>query len=315
MNWHRREVALKFGVGDWTFLSVCLPMHVRAVGLAETLPPEAAPAAPQQPALDDAAGYMVRSLPVLGMLPVLSQDRSFIRYVTLQYAHCYIDLRIGLEAYRAKFSAKTRSTLTRKLRKFQEHCGGSLKWKTYASADVVDEFHRLAREVSAKTYQERLLDAGIPGDPAFVERMRLLAAEDKLRAYVLFHDERPVSYLYCPVEDRQVIYAYLGYDPEYMKHSVGTVLQWLALEQLFEERKFDIFDFTEGQSEHKRLFATHEVPRANVMFVRRSLRHVLIVRAHWAMQKLSAAAGELAQRWGVKASLRRLLRFGYEGQR
>ena len=118
------------------------------------------------------------------------------------------------------------------------------------------------------------------------------------------------AYLYCPALDGALVYAYLGYDPEYMKLSVGTVLQWLALEQIFAEGRFTCFDFTEGQSDHKRLFATHEMRCANVMFLKRSLWLSLLVRVHAWTDRLSSAAGALAARWGVKSRLKRMLRFG-----
>ncbi len=93
-----------------------------------------------------------------------------------------------------------------------------------------------------------------------------------------------------------------------MKLSVGTVLQWLALRQLFVERKFVYFDFTEGQSDHKRLFATHGRLCANVMFVRNDWRAAFLVRSHRAFARLGTHAGLLLERWGLKARVRRLLR-------
>ena len=258
---------------------------------------------------------MIRALPVGAELPTLAVVDGFIRYVTLQYKHCYIDLSIGMEAYRNKFSAKTRSTITRKVRKFQEHCGGQLKWRGYRTPEAMREFHRLAREVSLKTYQERLLDAGIPEDPSFIEEMVSLAERDEVRAYILYDGERPVSYLYCPAQDEALIYAFLGYDPDYLKLSVGTVLQWLALEELFAERRFAFFDFTEGQSDHKRLFATNERQCANVYFLERSLPRMLLLRMHALSDHLASWLGRLAERWGVRARLRRILRFGMAGTR
>jgi hypothetical protein len=77
-------------------------------------------------------------------------------------------------------------------------------------------------------------------------RRATLAAGGQVRAYLLFDGERP--YLYCPVQGDVVIYRYLGYDPDYARMSVGTVLQWLALEELFREARFRMFDFTEGES-------------------------------------------------------------------
>lgn len=261
-------------------------------------------------ALDGAQGFMIRALPVTSELPRLAIRDGFLRYVTLEYSHCYIDLGIGKAAYRQKFSAKTRSTMARKIRRYEEHCGGRLPWRVYQSPEDMLVFHGLARQVSVKTYQERLLDAGIPADQSFLTDMTSRAQRNAVRGFILFDGETPVSYLYCPVENRTVIYAYLGYDPAYMKLSVGTVLQWLALEHLFDEACFDLFDFTEGQSDHKRLFATHEQRCANVLYVRRSAWNSILVRCHAGFNALVSSAAARAERWGVKNRLRRLMRFG-----
>jgi len=314
-HWQQRDVPLKFGVGDWTMFSVPVRLHVRGVRLAEREPAVADPAPPTVPELGDAKGYMMRAMPVVEALPMFARSGGYLRYVTQQYTHCFIDLSLGAQAYRAGFSSKTRSTIGRKVRKFQEHCGGALKWQTYRDAAAMREFHGLARKVSAKSYQERLLDAGIPDADGFVAEMVRLAERDQVRGWVLFDGERPVSYLYCPVQDGVLIYQFLGYDPEYAKHSVGTVLQWLALEQLFEEARFDIFDFTEGESDHKRLFATHQVRCANIIFLRPSLGLSLLARAHAAAARSSTWLGELAGRLGLRTRLRRLLRFGLAGAR
>src|SRR5512139_3024605 len=101
--------------------------------------------------------------------------------------------------------------------------------------------------------------------------MQALAEAGQVRAYLLFDNDRPVAYLYCPASKGVLLYQYLGYDPEYSSWSVGTILQWLALEQLFGERTYELFDFTEGQSDQKRQFSTHSVRCANVYFLRRTL--------------------------------------------
>jgi len=172
------------------------------------------------------------------------------------------------------------------------------------------EFFQLARTVSKLTYQERLLNAGIPDSDVFLQQAEALAAENRVRAYVLFDDAKPVSYLYCPVNDGVLIYAYLGYDPEYRNMSVGTILQWLALEQLFAEACFKAFDFTEGEGDHKRLFATHERQCANVVFVKKTLRNMAIVHGHLYMETLSKRLGGLSEKFGLKTKIKRILRFG-----
>ncbi len=307
--WEFRDVAFKFQLSDWTLFKASIRLQSRAIRLTEQIEPQALPVPPVDELLEGSKGFVLRSLPVNALLPPLSRVGEYLCYVPLQYQHCYIDLRMSFDEYQKKFSSKTRSTINRKIRKFTEHSGGSLVWKTFRQPQELPEFFRLARAVSKLTYQEKLLDAGLPDSPEFIEQARSLAAQGCVRAYVLFDGTRPVSYLYCPVLDGVAIYAYLGYDPAYMQLSVGTVLQWLALEQMFKDGDLKYFDFTEGQSDHKRLFATHQRECANVFMVRDTLRHRAIFYGHRLMDRFSGWLGRTLDRLGLKTRVKQLLRF------
>lgn len=306
--WQARDVPFKFQLSDWTLFQASIYLQLRSIGLAEAGNPEAIAIPGEDQLVPGSQGFALRRLPVDEALPRLARSGPFLRYVPLQYQHCYIDLDTSFDDYQKKFSSKTRSTINRKIRKFTEHCGGTLKWQSFRSPDEVPAFFQLARAVSKLTYQEKLLDAGLPDTPEFMERARALAAGGQLRAYVLFNGERPVSYLYCPVQDGVAVYAYLGYDPAYMHLSVGTVLQWLVLEQMFNEGGLRYFDFTEGQSDHKRLFATHQRQCANVFLVRPTLRNAAILRGHALVDRFFGWAGRMLDRYGIKAKVRRLIR-------
>jgi CelD/BcsL family acetyltransferase involved in cellulose biosynthesis len=172
------------------------------------------------------------------------------------------------------------------------------------------EFFQLARAVSKITYQERLLDEGLPDSEEFRHEMEWLAQQDQVRGFILFYQNKPVSYLYCPVKNGVLIYAFLGYDPGFMNFSVGTVLQWLALEHLFEERIFHFFDFTEGQSEHKKLFATHDVQCANVFFLRANIRNSLLLHTQRTVDHISNVIGAKLDQLGLKTKVKKIMRFG-----
>lgn len=307
-SWETRDVPFKFQLSDWTLFQASIRLQQRSIELAEADRPEAIAIPGEDHLATGSQGFALRRQPVNGELTRLARSGPFLRYVPQQYQHCYIDLGTSFEDYQKKFSSKTRSTINRKIRKYTEHCGGTLTWHTYRMPDEVSIFFQLARTVSKLTYQEKLLDAGLPDTPDFMEQARALAARGQLRAYVLFDGERPVSYLYCPVKDGVAIYAYLGYDPAYMHLSVGTVLQWLVLEQMFTEGGLRYFDFTEGQSDHKRLFATHQRECAHMYLVRPTLRNATILRCHALMDRFSGWTGQILDRYGVKAKVRKLIR-------
>ncbi len=304
-----RLVSFKFHLSDWTLFRVSLPLQVRSERLIDETPPVEVLKPPNDALIDGSQGFLIRGLPVAAKLPSISLTGDYLCYVPLRYVHYYIDFHQPFETYQKKFSSKTRSTIQRKIKKYEKHCGGYIPWKTYKSQSEMRDFFRLARAVSKKTYQERLLNAGIPDSEDFILQAESLAAEQRLRAYILFDGEKPVSYLYCPVQDDVLIYAYLGYDPDYMHLSVGTILQWLAIEQMFSEARFRYFDFTEGESEHKRLFATHQRRCANVYMIKRSPRNTAVVLGHLFMERFSKCIGTALDRLGLKAKIKRWIRF------
>lgn len=308
-SWQLRPVPFHFQLGDFTLFKVALPLQVRSERLIDDTAPVLAPDVPEAELCAGSEGFVIRALPLAARAPLVSRAGGYLCYVPQQYEHCYIDLSIGFERYQAKFSSKTRSTILKKMRKFGEFCGGPIAWKTYRTPDELEEFFGSAITLSKSTYQDRLLDAGLPDTAEFRQQALELARDDRLRAYMLFHGERPVSYLFCPIEDGVLSYSYVGYDPAYMHLSVGTVLQWLAIEQLFGEAKYRYFDFTEGQSDHKRLFATDRRLCANVFLLRDSVRHSALVHGHLAMNRFSGWLGVTMERFGVKTRIKRLLRF------
>jgi CelD/BcsL family acetyltransferase involved in cellulose biosynthesis len=135
------------------------------------------------------------------------------------------------------------------------------------------------------------------------------AAEDRVRGWILFHCERPIAYLYCPlVRDGILVYLYLGYDPEYQAWSPGTVLHFLVLRKLFQDGRFRMFDFAEGEGGHKEFLSTHHVLCADIYWIRPTLRNRVLLRLHILVEMVNTLAGRLLAALGLKTGLKRLIR-------
>lgn len=223
-----------------------------------------------------ADGYYLRALPA-DQAEALGQGSGMRSFVRQAYPRHYADLKLSFEAYLATFSAKSRSGLRRKKRKLVDRCGGALDVRLHRTVDEAAAFHREARALSALTYQERLLDAGLPADA--LDEMQALASEDRMRGWLLFVDGRPVSYLYAPADGSTLRYAYLGYDPAFADLSVGTVLQLEAMRMLMEEGRFRWFDFTEGDGQHKRQFATGAIDSVDLLLLRPTIGNLAVASA------------------------------------
>ena len=306
--WGAGSIRLKFLLGEMPLFTVAFPALILDAHFSTLAADPLEPRPPFERLAPGLELLLARSHPVAAELPRLALAPRSLRYVPAQYRRHYIELDGTFADYLGKFSAKSRSTLGRKVRKFAEFCGGEIRWREHRSREELAAFYQLARSVSQTTYQERLLNAGLPRDERFREEMLALAGRDAARGYLLFHRERPVAYLYCPARGEVLLYRHLGYDPEFARWSPGTVLQYIVLERLFAEGRFRLFDFTEGEGPHKEFFATGSTRCADVYYFRRTFRNLFLLGLHAGLDALSRAGVGALDALGLKARLKKLLR-------
>jgi len=307
-EWVQKCVPIKFRLGEINLFSVNLVLKVSALDFTQLQELGRNAGEPGDKLALHEYGFLIQSLPITSQLPRISWLSRTIRYVPQQYERYYIELTGTTEDYLAKFSSKSRSTLKRKLRKFEKYSDGEIDWKEYKHPDEIGMFYDLARQISRKTYQENLLDAGLPDTEAFRAKMRDLATHDAVRSYILFHNKQPVAYLYLPASNGVLQYQFLGYDPDYAKWSPGTVLQWLVLQQLFANSSFHLFDFTTGEGPHKKFFSTGSQLCADVYFLKRTLKSSLIIYTRVGLDSISRLTVSVLESIGLKSHIKKLIR-------
>jgi len=313
-EWHAAEYPLRFQFGDRTLFTRRLKLQAMQLSLPMLLGRAEWHALQPSELPKDIAGCLVRSVPDDASQPTIARVGGYLRYVIERGPRYYADLSGTFDEYVQKhFSSKSKGTLQRKIRKFSEFSGGTLDWRSYRGADDMPAFHASALAVSDQTYQEKLFGSGLPRSEEFIAELQRRAQSDSVRAYVLFSQGTPVAYLYLPAEEETLIYAYLGFAPAFREWSVGTILHWFALKDLFGGSRFRYLDFTEGDGEHKKLFATGSVSAESILFLRDSLIHRILLRAHSRTNGISAGVGLMLERMGIKSVAKRVLRYGFRG--
>jgi CelD/BcsL family acetyltransferase involved in cellulose biosynthesis len=302
---------LQFLLGEIPLFSINFPMLVLDSYFTELEASQSELKSNLKELQPDLEGILIRSQPVREKLRRISVLADSIRYVPAQYERFYVNLQGSFSDYLKKFSSKSRSTLRRKIKRYSRFCQGPLDWREFRKCEEMDEFLRLAREVSKKTYQERLLGVGLPSDEQFRQQLYTLACRDLSRGYILFHDATPIAYLFCSIREGGIlIYRYLGYDPKFEAWSPGTVLQYLVLEKLFNEDGVRMLDFTEGEGAQKRFFSTGSTRCADVYYFRRTSKNWLILCVHTAVDSISAFGVQVLNLLGMKTWVKRLFRAG-----
>jgi CelD/BcsL family acetyltransferase involved in cellulose biosynthesis len=250
-----------------------------------------------------ADGRIDQRLPRIQALP------AGLLYCLNQTDNYFIELQGSFENYLQLLSSKTRSTLRRKLRKFTELSCGRIDFRVYRSPAEMREYHKLARTVAQKTYQEKLFQGGLPGTQEFCSEVQRLASDGRVRGFLLFLDERPVAYLYVPILEGVAEYAFLGYDPDVAEHSPGSVLLYLAIQHLFAEQSFKYFNFGYGVSQTKSVFSTGTFLRADVYLFHNSFRNRAVLYSHTWMNDFAEFGGRILDRFGLRRAIKRWLRF------
>ncbi|MEG3083069.1 GNAT family N-acetyltransferase [Sphingomonas sp. PB2P12] len=258
-----QHIALKFQVGARTLATIPRQLVRVSYSLADAL---AAKPLPIPPLPTGADGYLLTSVPDVALAEI--ESGGLLRFVRQRYLRYHVDLHAGVDAWMASLSASARSGMKRKAKKLAAANGGLLDIRPYHDAEAFADFHPLARAVSRTTYQEKLLGSGLPDDASSVRHLASLAAQDRLRAWLLFLDGTPVAYLCCTADGDSLCYTYVGHDPAHNDLSPGAVLQVEAMHELFVEGRFARFDFTEGEGQHKRQFSTGGTACADVLLLR-----------------------------------------------
>lgn len=297
------RAGIDFTLGARRLVSVPRELATWAFTLEDVLA-SALPAAPE-PARD---GVRVLSAPTILLPELAAHYPGCIAGGRQDYRRHYIDMGLGHDGYMARFSGKTRSTLKRKARKLAEEAPGGYHVTAHRTPAEIEAFLAAALPLSAKTYQARLLDAGLPDDPGSRRAMLEAAEDDRMRAFLLHAGGAAIAYLALPVSGRTLVYAHLGYDPVWARLSPGTVLQIEALEQLFAEHRFAWFDFTEGEGAHKALFGTHAAACSSLVLLRPTLANRTLLGAREAFDAGVAGAKALAERSGALGRIRARLR-------
>ncbi|WFL78232.1 GNAT family N-acetyltransferase [Altererythrobacter arenosus] len=296
--------SIDFTVGSRRLLAVPRRLETVCFSLEDILAGRLPKACDRQ----EGDGFRVLSAPQERIGELLRHFPDHVMGGRQDYPRHYIDMSGSYEDYLGQFSGKTRSTLRRKQRKLADACDGACRVSAHRTVAEVEDFLKAALPLSAMTYQARLLDAGLPDTPRARERLLEQAEQDRLRCFLLRAGDTPIAYLALPIDGQTLVYAWLGYQPEWARLSPGTVLQMEALEQLFAEARYRWFDFTEGDGAHKAMFGTASVECASFVLLEKTLANRALLGARDGFDAAVAGAKSIAERSGALARVRTLLR-------
>ena len=234
---------------------------------------------------------------------------GYIHHIYSAYKHYYVDTNDDFSKYMDRFKGKTLNSLKRKIKKVEKSNLEEISFKTFKNSEEIESFLNIAKSVSEKSYQEKLLGRHLPTDNDFIKKLHELASKGSFRGYVLYAEDKPIAYNLCPIYGKGImLYDYTGYDPEYSRYSAGTVLQYKIIEQCFQDSEIFAYDLCTGEGKHKEFFATDYKNCCDVFYFPLTPSYMITVYVKVIIENTSKMFVTVLDRYGLKNKIKKFIR-------
>ena len=241
--------------------------------------------------------------------------KSFRKYIpSPPFPHYTLRFNGTFDGYMKKFSSRHRHNLRRRISKFYEEAPAEVKWVKYTKPEEVNVFLELAVAVSRKSYQWNLFQRGLYAAELLRRRLQFAAANGWFRSYILFCGMAPVSFVVGFQHHGQFDHYEVGYDPEWKKYAVGTVLQLLMIEDLFNNNTPEVLDFG-LDADYKEEFSNDSSLRQNVFLFKRGPYTRFVQTSHQACELTTKTVSGLLEILNLKSKLKKALRWWRASQK
>jgi hypothetical protein len=207
-------------------------------------------------------------------------------------AHTSYDSVLFLTAREGKrapvFSGKTMREVRRKTRNLQRAFPNKARFKCFSDPAELDVGIRDATTIAATTWQCSL-GYGLVNTCQVRESFKFFAKRGWLRIYILYMDDLPCAFLIGQLCNTTFYCQYAGYDNNFARFSVGSLLTAWALESLAETGVQRV-DLGDGSQEYLQRLGcqTHEEVRLHVYS---PTLHGLWLNVFFATTQIAQAAG------------------------
>jgi len=189
-----------------------------------------------------------------------------------------------------RLNKKHRYWLRRLEKLIEKDFSGLVAFRSFADSQRLHEMMKDMECVACKTYQRRL-GSGFWNNAEYARRLALEAEKGWLRAYVLYLGNRPCAFWVGRLYKNVFYSDFTGYDPEYRKYELGTLVFMKMVEELCREHA-EAIDYGLGDALYKHRFGDQSWNEASVTILSPSVRGMMLN-----VVRTSIEAPTLCLRW------------------
>lgn len=207
-----------------------------------------------------------------------------------------------------RMSKKHRYWARRLFRQLEKDFPQKVRLAVFSKPGEMERLFGDVLQVARKTYQWGL-GVGFRDDAEHRDRLKLEASKGWHRGYILCINDQPAAFWICIVYQGVVYSAFTGYDPQFRKYEIGTILFLRMIEALGREQ-IKLLDFGPGTALYKERFGDASIHEATVCTFASSARglflNTLRIVTEGPLQTGRACLRRLGVEQRVKKAWRRL---------
>jgi CelD/BcsL family acetyltransferase involved in cellulose biosynthesis len=172
------------------------------------------------------------------------------------------------DLYLSKLKRKKRYNLQRQVKLFQDHSSGKLELIRVELKEQISSFLEGAVSISRHSWQQRRLGTRIENNQKWSEKLKDLAERNLLRAYLLKCADKPCSFTLGYQFKDVYHYVEIAYDESFGKFSPGTVLLYLLIQDLIQNKPPKTLYFGLSDHPYKQTFGNIHLKGAQILLWR-----------------------------------------------
>jgi CelD/BcsL family acetyltransferase involved in cellulose biosynthesis len=199
----------------------------------------------------------------------------FRDHLTIPNLHWRMLAPKNMEDFYNSIDYKFRKNLRRTTRHLAKIYPSKIVVQRFRKVDEVNTFMNHAESIAEKTYQ-RSLNVGFKDNSQTRQLILLAAQRDCFRGYILYIDDRPVSFERTTKYGKTLFCEDAAYDPAYKDGEPGTNLFLKLLEDVCNEKEIENIDFGFGDALYKKNFCDQVLQEKSVYIFAPTLKGLLI---------------------------------------
>jgi|CXWL01.1.fsa_nt_gi hypothetical protein len=258
---------------------------------------------------EDADVLLLSNLPVDSDLYAIARSEPSVLCrdtVAVRHMHWQMTMPSTLESFYGSMSSNRRHQLRRYGRVLEKRYPGEVSFVAFSKEEDADKVCHDAEEIARKTYH-RGLGVGFVHNEENRQRIALSARNGWLHAYMLYVAERPCAFLIGTLYRGTLHLNFTGYDPDFRKFEVGTILFTRMIDDLCHQDVKEV-DFGTGDAFYKQRFCDKGWEESSLYVFSGTLRGVRLNMTRTLVVVVAGWLRRLVEKLAVAQKIKRIWR-------